>query len=498
MRQAWVAVPLAALAAGALAVPLLTASVDELVPWILLLVLTALMVATLAAERAREGFFDVFAPYSVGVWGVVQVLWLPTVLRLVLPPGSVTAHGIPYVSSALFAEALMLAILSFVAMYAGYALRLGTQVAVALPVPPATWHTGRAWLVAGAYTVIGLAAYYSLIQSFGGLAGFMGVSGRSAYVSEENVILFAGAVILRVGVLIAATAWIFRRDQRWPPLGLVVYVLAGVAITMLLRGRGRALSIIVIGLLMYHYGRRKLRFRQFFVLVLCGLGSLMALDLVFALMQGAPAFEDLRRMDVVSYLGRAKKLDKLGSFFLVLQGMPSQLDFQWGRTILAVPFDFVPDGTFANPPEGAAKVFTRTFFPSAYAMGVGVPPSLFTELYMNFGAVGMAAGSFLLGMWLDGMRYLGGVVRSHPGLLLVHATLLLYTFSLVTSVLETSVPHMMMDVGPAVLAVLFVTRFRLHAQRRVRPGPPARPVPTGAWAGGGLDRALPGGRGGPR
>ncbi|HEU0302419.1 MAG TPA: O-antigen polymerase, partial [Longimicrobium sp.] len=461
MRSAWYVVPLTALMAGLLAVPLLTASVDELVPWILLLVLTGLMVATLAAERGREGFFDVFAPFSVAVWGVVMVLWLPAVLRLVLPPGSVRAHGIPYVSSALFSEALMLAILGFVGMYAGYSVRLGSQVAVALPVPPATWHAGRAWLVAGAYTAIALAAYYSLIRSFGGMAGFMGVVGRSAYVKEENLILFAGAVILRVGVLIALTAWIFRRERRWPSLALLAYLVFALGVTLLLRGRGRALSILVIGLLMYHYGRRKLRFRQFFILVLCGALSLVMLDGVFSVMQGMHFFSSMERMDLVSYLGRAKKLDKLGTFFLVLQGIPSQLEYQWGRTILAVPFDFLPKNLVAEPPEGASRVFTRTFFPSAYAAGVGVPPSLFTELYMNFGAMGIAVGSFVLGLWVDALRYLGGVVRSHPGLLLVHATMVYYTFSLVTSVLETSVPHMLMDVGPAVLAVLFVTRFRL-------------------------------------
>jgi hypothetical protein len=276
----------------------------------------------------------------------------------------------------------------------------------------------------------------------------------------------------------------------------VAFMAGAVGITLLLRGRGRALSILVIGLLMYHYGRRKLRFRQFFVLVLGGVLCLALLDVVFSLMTGGPVMPGMERLDLATYLGRAKKLDKLGSFFLVLEGIPSQLEYQWGRTILAVPFDFVPDGTFANPPEGAARVFTRTFFPAAYAMGVGVPPSLWTELYMNFGALGLAAGAFVLGMWLDGLRYLGGVVRAHPGLLLVHATLVYYTFSLVTSVLETSVPHMMMDLAPAVLAVLFVTRFRLHEQRRVRPGAPPSAGAAAAWAGRGWSDPVAPGPGG--
>jgi oligosaccharide repeat unit polymerase len=359
-------------------------------------------------------------------------------------------------------------------MYAGYVVGVGRRLAAALPVPPADWHHGRAVVVAGAYTLVGAAAYSSLLASFGGLSGFLAVGARSTYVQEDSLFLFAGAVVMRVGVLVALTAWIFRREAWRPSVPVLVFVVLVLALTLMLRGRGRVLSIVVMALFMYHFGRRRLRFRQFALLVAGGVGSLLVLDYVFAYMVGAQLDSGA---GLVKELGRSKKLDKLGSIFLVLRGMPAELDFQWGSTIVAVPFDFVPDRWFPDHPEGAAHVFTRTFFPAAYQAGVGIPPSLWTELYMNFGAVGIAVGSFVFGFWLDAMRHLGRVVRSHPGLLLVFVTLLYYTVSLLTSVLETSVPHMMVDVAPAAAAALFVTRFRLYRQH-----PAARPA-AGAPAG---------------
>ncbi|CAA9300263.1 MAG: hypothetical protein AVDCRST_MAG89-415 [uncultured Gemmatimonadetes bacterium] len=467
-----------ALALGAVAVPLLSAAADEVVPWTLVLVLAALMVGALAAERAREGFFDVFSPLALAVWATAEVALVPAVLRLVLPPGAVTANGIPYVTPELFAEALLLSIIGFMAMYAGYVVGVGRRLGAMVPVPPADWHHGRAVVVAGAYALIGVAAYATLLASFGGMSGFLAVRARSAYVQDDSLFLFAGVVVMRVGVLVALTAWIFRRDAKRPSVGVIAFVVLVLALTLMLRGRGRVLSILVMALFMYHFGRRRIRFRQFAMLVVGAVGSLLLLDQAFAYMGG---YELKSGAGLVRELGGSKKLDKLGSFLLVLRGIPAELDFQWGSTIVAVPFDFVPDRWFPDHPEGAAHVFTRTFFPSAYQAGVGVPPSLWTELYMNFGAVGIAVGSFLLGLWLDALRHLGRVVRSHPGLLLVFVTLLYYTVSLQTTVLETSIPHMMMDVGPAAAAALFVTRFRLHRQQRPGAAPtglgrPARPL----------------------
>lgn len=462
-----------AVASGIAAIPLLSSSPDEIVPWSLVLVMGALMGAALAAEKSKEGFFDVFSPLAIATWGVGLVILIPSVLRLVLPPGTIVAHGIPYVSTDLFAEALLLGILGYVAMYAGYLVGFGRQTAAAIPVPPAEWNHTRAFLVASAFTAVGLASYQALVGSFGGYTAFLSVVARSSYVQEDSLFLFAGAVIMRVGVLVAITGWVFRRDGRRPPLLLIIYVVSVLALTAMLRGRGRALSILVMALFMYHFARRRLRFRQFVIVAVSLVGALLALDVVFAWLSGQPL--DPTR-GLIENLGRNKKLDKLGSFFLVLRGMPSELDYQWGSTILAVPFDFIPSSWYPDHPEGAAHVFTRTFFPSAYRAGVGIPPSLFTELYMNFGAIGIAVGSFLFGMWLDALRHMSRVVRSHPALLLIFITLLYYTFSLMISVLETSVPHMVVDVVPAAAAAMFVTRFRLHQQRPLRRARP-EPVP---------------------
>lgn len=460
------------LAAALVAVPLLSSTPDEIVPWALVLVLASLMGTALAVESRREGFFDVFSPLAMATWGVALTILIPAILRLLLPPGAVTAHGIPYVTTGVFAEALMLGILGFTAMYAGYVVGVGRQVVGSLPVPPAEWHHGRAFLVVLAYTAVGLTAYQMLVGQFGGYGGFLSVAARSSYVQEDSLFLFAGAVIMRVGVLVALTGWIFRRDGRRPPLMLILFVVLVLGLTILLRGRGRAISILVMALFMYHFARRRLRFRQFVLLAFGSVAVLTLLDVLFAWMSG---FNYDPTANLVQNLGQSKKLDKLGTMFMVLQAIPGELDYQWGSTILAVPFDFIPSSWYPNHPEGAAHVFTRTFFPSAYRAGVGIPPSLWTELYMNFGSVGVAGGAFVFGVWIDGLRRMSQMVRSHPSLLLVFVTLLYYTFALMSSVLETSVPHMVVDVAPAAGAALFVTRFRLHRQRTGAPAPVVAP-----------------------
>lgn len=84
-----------------------------------------------------------------------------------------------------------------------------------------------------------------------------------------------------------------------------------------------------------------------------------------------------------------------------------QLGYQNGRTLF-LPFllRVVPRGLFPNKPQNSAGYYMSMLFPDLFAKGFVIAPTYMGALYLNFGMLGVLAGTFLFGIFsgrIDGI-----------------------------------------------------------------------------------------------
>ncbi|MBP5139198.1 oligosaccharide repeat unit polymerase, partial [Pseudomonas chlororaphis] len=105
-------------------------------------------------------------------------------------------------------------------------------------------------------------------------------------------------------------------------------------------------------------------------------------------------------------------LMQLQTMTVLVDAMPKGLEWQNGSTLLMIVLILIPSGLFPDKPLTAAGVFTGAFWPDKWLMeGTTLPPGIFGELYMNFGALGVLFGGLFLGL-LWGRLY--GAVIYNP------------------------------------------------------------------------------------
>ena len=65
----------------------------------------------------------------------------------------------------------------------------------------------------------------------------------------------------------------------------------------------------------------------------------------------------------------------------------------------------IPRSLWPSKPDGAATQFSREYFPSKWAEGTGIPPSIFAEALHSFGSGGGLVALLLLGLVLTRLSY---------------------------------------------------------------------------------------------
>jgi oligosaccharide repeat unit polymerase len=100
------------------------------------------------------------------------------------------------------------------------------------------------------------------------------------------------------------------------------------------------------------------------------------------------------------------------------------LEYQYGKTIV-LPFvlKVIPRSWYPEKPLNTSGYVMSVVFPDLFDAGFSLAPSIFGDLYMNFGLWGTLLGLFLLGAWsrhLDKLYTLGGVQQLAIPLLAVY------------------------------------------------------------------------------
>lgn len=89
---------------------------------------------------------------------------------------------------------------------------------------------------------------------------------------------------------------------------------------------------------------------------------------------------------------------QLQTMSVLIEGTPLPLDYQYGYTYWAGLLMLVPRSIFPDKPLPSTGIFTEAFWPAAWRdLGTTLPPGLFGEAYMNFGAYGAIFAGLLFG-----------------------------------------------------------------------------------------------------
>lgn len=183
-----------------------------------------------------------------------------------------------------------------------------------------------------------------------------------------------------------------------------VYTLFAVA-AVSLQGNKSTLFVFALALTaLYHYLHRRLTLTQ---LGMGGVILVLVLTCYQLLFREYLVLGELRTVDtstitpglvydVVDVEVQADLIQLQALTFLV-DRMPQDLPFQYGKTYLSLVTMPIPRGLWPEKPIAATGTFTVAFWPDLLNAGTSLPPGLIGELYMNFGAPGCFVGMAVLG-----------------------------------------------------------------------------------------------------
>ena len=85
----------------------------------------------------------------------------------------------------------------------------------------------------------------------------------------------------------------------------------------------------------------------------------------------------------------------------VIQSVPENLEYKWGSSLSSILVAPIPRTLWPGKPViNVGKEIALKVYNVDPDLSMGIPPGLFAEFYLNFGAVGLIIGMFLFGRWL--------------------------------------------------------------------------------------------------
>lgn len=261
-----------------------------------------------------------------------------------------------------------------------------------------SWSAGRLWLVVPAFFAIGIAAYAIFMWQMGGLGYFL------SHINVRNEVSEGEGPLIEVIQAIGA-AWVIafvyattHKKTLWP------YVLMGIPVLALLStlgGRGFLLYPVLLCFICYHYLVQPISIARLALVAVCFVTFSVAYKTIrdsaaTETQLGVQVLEESKWTpnDLLTQLFQEQT--SLDAFAVLIDDMPSHLQFQWGRTWLNLLTLPIPSKLWTGKPailEG--HVFGEIYFDESG----GRPPGYAGVLYMNFGYLGILPGFALLGVF---------------------------------------------------------------------------------------------------
>jgi len=367
--------------------------------------LFALIAATLLVKR-NEKDMDLFSPFVLTCVGFLLVFgWVG--LELVRDsdiPRHLLTHALWYVN------------LGFILFLVGYENPLGKILGLKVWLPGDNWSAGRIPAAFLTCAILGVSLFFLLTR----LAGYASPLEPLQNVNEFRIATSGGLsylVYLVLFFLQTACLLLLLRVLRMPRtrvlhlLQVLAFVLCVCAVFWLFASRFMFVNLLGGLVICIHYLKRRMKLVE-----IVGLGFLLALfvsayglyrDVGYRWQTTEQVQEELAKLKIrESVLGR---LDALARLTTVMQQQPryDPATVILGILLRPIPRQFAPEKPYGSPAE-----ITRLLWPEAAAGGVTIEPTIFGELYYDFGIFGVIFGLIAYGILIRVLQtYLEGKTR---------------------------------------------------------------------------------------
>ncbi|MDT3719477.1 O-antigen polysaccharide polymerase Wzy [Pseudomonas oryzihabitans] len=257
------------------------------------------------------------------------------------------------------------------------------------------------------FTLVAASAFLVILFVIGGVSGLIqGASDRIRAFAGLN-----GLFLLQNLLLSVSLAWYIRLTRSSESIFfercLFWGYFVGALMICALQGQKSTLFISLLSLIVVrHYRVKRINLARAALLGFVMFVSLMiyhvfkqeylATGKFFFIKKDEGVFISFLSFMATQFTGN---LMQLQTMTVLIDAMPERLPWQNGSTLLMIALILVPSAFFPGKPLTAAGVFTTAFWPNKWLMeGTTLPPGVFGEVYMNFGAVGVLLGGILLGI----------------------------------------------------------------------------------------------------
>ena len=259
------------------------------------------------------------------------------------------------------------------------------------------WNKMNFYVVSFVYLIVGL----SETSLLAGLHIITRNLGKKFEQLSGNYIFTFGYMFLGI----VAFLLIFQK-KRITKLFILLLITSILSAALLIN---RGLIVILLGslILSFNYYIRPISFKK--TLLIGAFGIFGAVS--YKILQLVTIYGTSSRYFSLQNLASAMVHDLFGDVLIgpqqiafALKGIPSFLDFQYGKTITGFLMSFIPSSFFPDKPVvSGAGIFTQGLFPYLYSVGTTVPPGLISELYMNFSFIGIIVGMFFFGVLMGSL-----------------------------------------------------------------------------------------------
>ena len=296
--------------------------------------------------------------------------------------------------------------LSVLFLYLGYKSSFGLNIEKLFPVLSGYFSRKRVMIFIYLALSVSIFVIGYLIKLKGGLLLYsMGLSNRIVlfmdygYLSEMQKLTQFSLYIFFI--------WFFLKTKKTVLLSVMFFtiILFAIIINILSGSRSNVIFIFITLMFIYNYYVKRIRLRNmvipiFFIALFAYVGGAIRNQVGQGLLEG-----DRLEIETSFIKAMTTQMDTFIVAMKLIENVPDNAGFYLGKTYIEAPLALVPRVLYLNKPVGATwemnKIIDDNEFKYSTDLTVGIsgsPATMFHELYLNFGVLGIMAGYFLQGI----------------------------------------------------------------------------------------------------
>jgi oligosaccharide repeat unit polymerase len=369
----------------------------------------------------------------------------------------------------LIVEALLIATLGLATFIFGYIIPLGKIPAKLYPAFSFRWKHKKVIVVVITLIVTSVGILWYIVRDTGGLYLYLSNLVYKRDIFFQRSYLLALITQINIALYLIFSYWLDTKRGGWY---LLLTALIAMIVLILINSRISFFVFTLSLLFIYISKGRKVNW-----LLLAGLAVGLP---VFAVIYGSVIREFIPYgVNAIKTLGsnpgfgeslRAfwdrlapENFDSLTRLTLVLNYVPSIIDFIKGRSFLGIVTFLIPRFLYPDKPNGIGVIFTQVFYPISYLNKGGRTPSLLVDFYWNFGLAGVAIGMFLFGIFLRSIAEYAWTHRNQAGPTIISAIMISQIFGWLKAGSDTPTQAV---IGNLVIWILIMIFFKFGKRKK--------------------------------